>query len=304
MRIRALLWWIVVALLAACSSDPAELPTLVASPTLVAESGVQLLARRTLPPTFTPTDPATEFPTFTRQPSITPTRTISVTASATITDTPSLTPTISPTPIIPTATVDTSRRPSIGLLELALTMAPATPIPPGANIINPVSTAVPAGPTPCAYPPTGIFATVLQREPGLSQALGCPQTSTPTTRAAALQPFERGYMIWIGEIYAIYTSTDTYQRFIDTFIEGNDPETTGEMPPGGLVAPRRGFLKVWDNNPGVRNALGWGLQGERGAQAQVWQFANGRMVAFESEDDLFVLIGRSSGTVAIRGANG
>jgi hypothetical protein len=74
---------------------------------------------------------------------------------------------------------------------------------------------------------------------------------------AAFQPFERGFMVWIGDVRSIYVfyTGSSLGRHSDTWTEG-EVFDTGE-PPAGLVRPERGFGKVWTNELGVRDSIGW-----------------------------------------------
>jgi hypothetical protein len=91
----------------------------------------------------------------------------------------------------------------------------------------------------------------------------CPLTREPIH--AAYMPFEGGHMIWRGdttEIYVLYTD-GTYQAYEDTWVEGEIVKIE-ELPPQGLVAPGRGFGKLWATQPDVRDRLGWATAEELG----------------------------------------
>jgi hypothetical protein len=96
----------------------------------------------------------------------------------------------------------------------------------------------------------------------------CPLTSDAV--AAAYQPFERGHMLWWGDIGQILVLYDTgnYEIYDDTWFEGEANPNIG-TPPAGTVAPVRGFGKLWANNPEVRDGLGWGLAAETGYTALI-----------------------------------
>lgn len=87
---------------------------------------------------------------------------------------------------------------------------------------------------------------------------------------AAIQPFERGWLFWRGdrrEILALYrTEPPTWAIYVDTWTRAQ-PAAGPEEPPPGLHAPRRGFGKLWRENPLVRERLGWALAPERGTPA-------------------------------------
>jgi hypothetical protein len=92
---------------------------------------------------------------------------------------------------------------------------------------------------------------------------------------AAEQHFERGVMIWIGEmnrIYVLYAdeiSSPKWETYPDEWVDGqpeDDPELT---PPEGLRQPVRGFGLVWRQSPRVRDRLGWAIDQEMGYETIV-----------------------------------
>lgn len=304
-----------VLLLSACAPQETPLPTLVGLPSVspvgvvMATAGGPLgeaIGRATLPATLTPT------PSVTGLPSATPTNTITVTASATITETPTVTAT-------PLPTLPPEERAVTGLLELALqaTLLPTNyivpnfvgaevPIPSPSPMVGTVPIQIiainstPASavtPPTCSYYPPGGFGAIYTTQPDLANALGCPAGNPPDVLSlqSAWQPYQNGFLLWInGEIYALYSATTSYQFFVDTFVEGTDPTTGTESPPFGLVAPVRGFNKVWSNNPTVKSTLGWATQAEVGTTASVLKFQNGMMIAFQGRSDVFVLVGSTT----------
>jgi len=60
------------------------------------------------------------------------------------------------------------------------------------------------------------------------------------------------------------------------------------VPPYGLFQPKRGFGKVWRNNPGVRSTLGWAVNEERGFQGAAQSFNGGTML-WSSTRGIYVL---------------
>lgn len=303
---------VVMLVLGACAPVPTqELPTLVRFPdanetTTPDISLADASALRTaLPASFTPTFTATTTPTL--DPSITATLspTTSVSPSATITNTATATPT-DPPPLLP------EDRP---ILAFALTAYASTVLPQDYQVPNfggvdvtliPQATATfdPSLPTPipplstssvltttCPTIPTGGFGTLFQSNPDIANQLGCPIGAVQNI-PAAWQNFQTGIMVWLnGEVLIFYSVGNTFQSLPDSFVEGVDPETTSETPPSGLIAPIRGFLKVWNSNSAVRNGLGWAINTEAGTTATVQSFGNGRMVFIPGRTDILVLIG-------------
>lgn len=244
--------------------------------------------------TWTPTETATALPLPTETPTVTPSLTITPTPTYTpsATFTPSATPTASPEP-----------RALSGLIELALraTILPATVVAPPvmqSPLIQPPPQLIAPGimPSPvraaCPVAPGGSFGALYQGDGTVANLLGCP-VGGKYTLVTAVQMFERGGMLYIsgqpGAIYALF-SDGRFQRFDDTFVEGVDPERGAESPPVGLVAPVRGFLKVWQSSPTVRAALGWGVTEEAGNESRLLNFERGRMIYLPQRNQTVVLV--------------
>lgn len=93
----------------------------------------------------------------------------------------------------------------------------------------------------------------------------CPG-SAPVNSAAAEQPFEGGFMVWVEAIDSIivFFSDNSWQRFEDTWSE-DQPESDPELAaPPERFQPIRGFGKVWREQPDLRQRLGWALSPELG----------------------------------------
>jgi hypothetical protein len=129
-------------------------------------------------------------------------------------------------------------------------LTPATDLPVNAGSLTPAS-------QPCSY---DYF---FEPSPDV-----CP-TSAPQYSAAAEQPFERGFMIWLegtNEII-VFDWDGRWQRFEDTFVEGQQENDPALVAPVGLYQPVRGFGKVWRENPQVKDQLGWALGRELGYES-------------------------------------
>jgi hypothetical protein len=90
-------------------------------------------------------------------------------------------------------------------------------------------------------------------------------TNTVAQVQVAEQQFERGRMFWIRhtrQIWVMQASADNpnggdWYCYDDTFQEG-EPEIDPNLePPEGLLQPRRGFGKLWRDNPQLQDGLGW-----------------------------------------------
>lgn len=146
----------------------------------------------------------------------------------------------------------------------------ATPTPAG-NWIE-VADKAPA----CAVPVTRGFG-IAYSEPLVEARLGCP-VGAERGLALAEQAFENGAMLWRSDTRAIYVlgQDGTWTQRQDTFVEGE--EMAEDSPPAGMLAPARGFGKVWRESPGLRHSLGWAVAPERGFTGAAQEFANGVML--------------------------
>jgi len=79
----------------------------------------------------------------------------------------------------------------------------------------------------------------------------------------AFQGFEHGYMFWVQSVGEMWVLTETgsgrgtWQAYADTWQLGDPEPVLNEKPGTLLFQPIRGFGKVWYENQGVRDALGW-----------------------------------------------
>ncbi len=112
--------------------------------------------------------------------------------------------------------------------------------------------------------------------------MGCPRPAL-TGLAAAEQYFENGVMVYVaiphgttveGRIYVVRTRPlpVEYTLYPDTWREGQ-PETADLAPPPGLIEPKRGFGKLWRENPDLRQTLGWATGPERAERATLQEFS-------------------------------
>ncbi len=127
--------------------------------------------------------------------------------------------------------------------------------------------------------------------PNLEESLGCP-TGEASTNPVAINEFGDGpeydrFMLWFSDldpseqIYVLYPD-NTWQSFPDLWMEG-DPTFTcnpldeeADSPP----LPRRGFGKVWCENPELQDILGLVPKEERLCQHSVVQpFTDSRLLA-------------------------
>ena len=73
-------------------------------------------------------------------------------------------------------------------------------------------------------------------------------------------------------------SNGLWQSVADTFVDGQPESDPAIVAPWGYYQPIRGFGKVWREEPGVRDRLGWGTEKERGANLSRQNYENGLMI--------------------------
>jgi hypothetical protein len=154
----------------------------------------------------------------------------------------------------------------------------------------------PPTPTPhCSWMVLPELSSAYARLGYLAEELGCPG-SPHYDRPAAIQNFEYGQMIWTDvqlydkRIYALLTSYGPrFKQYADTWKEGDSVTPNVTPPAGNLYTPRRGFGKVWMDDPNLRSEIGWAVeQSERAETATVQLFDFGAMVWLKGSDMVYV----------------
>jgi photosystem II stability/assembly factor-like uncharacterized protein len=137
-------------------------------------------------------------------------------------------------------------------------------------------------PTPCALPIDGRFPTGI---PG-SERLGCA-SSPAGEQLLAVQPFERGQMLWFQDVSAdppagtvyVLGEDGTWVAYPDMWSEGQPDRDPALVSPSGRYQPVRGFGKVWREQLGGAAAeIGWATDQERGVNALIQRFAQGLLI--------------------------
>ncbi len=135
----------------------------------------------------------------------------------------------------------------------------------------------------------------------MHERMGCPFDSY-RERPAATQNFERGFMLWAdfssgpnptGDLRLIYAliGESLHRTYTDTWETGEDPDTPeGFTPPSdGLYAPRRGFGKVWANDPVLRQQIGWAIERLENTDTVTAQlFEQGAIILLHSSNMVYV----------------
>ncbi len=101
----------------------------------------------------------------------------------------------------------------------------------------------------------------------------------------AEQVFEHGRMFWLRpnrQIWVMVASPDNpnggdWYCFNDSFEEGEQETDPSLVPPADRYQPRRGFGKLWRDNPDLKEALGWGLTPEFELTSNYMYIAGGTM---------------------------
>jgi len=134
---------------------------------------------------------------------------------------------------------------------------------------------------------------------------GCPNAAIREYVPAAIQQYEHGWMLWVGPTNnapMIFTLTSAgmnwkWQAFADTYQEG-EPVGGARPIPSGLIAPVRGFGKVWWNNPELQEALGWAVAPEQADRASAVVYSDmGWKVHMFEPNQVFVLQSGGLGSV-------
>ncbi len=133
-------------------------------------------------------------------------------------------------------------------------------------------------PSECSITPVLGFGRVWSGDAAVRSRLGCA-TETEKQTWAGEQSFQNGYMFWRqddNKIYVLYKN-NTWAVYESTWSSRDPEQDPSIVPPAGYFQPKRGFGKVWRDNPAVRNGLGWATTDERGFHGSVQRFERGMM---------------------------
>jgi hypothetical protein len=149
------------------------------------------------------------------------------------------------------------------------------------------------------------FGMVYSQDARLRSRLGCP---SEIERAVGMvdQVFQRGIMLWREDTRQIIvlrgenrSTSEAAEVYPDRFREG-DSDDYALFPPPGLVAPIRGFGRLWRDRADIRHALGWAKSPERGFAGAVQQFQRGSMIWTGVEERFIWVIYDDGGTLIFR----
>lgn len=156
------------------------------------------------------------------------------------------------------------------------------------------ATAPSASPAPapavasCPAQPVRGFGLVYTGQANVATRLGCA-SDKEVGFSATLQSFEHGVMIQRLDTHQVFVvhADGSWSVYPDTFQTGKPLPSVGS-PPANLVAPTGGIGLVWQQQAGVRQALGWAT-GPDQAVSGAWQgFAGGQML-WTSAGRIYVL---------------
>lgn len=169
----------------------------------------------------------------------------------------------------------------------------------GGPLLEPDKFLIPTTPLSCAVNPVRGFGTVWHNQPQVQHLLGCPFTTgrrDEHATAAAVQTFERGWMLWletdtvqnVDPIYVFYETDGGYTRYGDRpLVDAHHYTTT----PRGFHKIGDRFAKVyWESlSPTERAKLGWATNEARDSKGAFQEFPNGRMFWSGEADRIYVI---------------
>lgn len=146
------------------------------------------------------------------------------------------------------------------------------------------------------------------------ETFGCGALFPRVNVRMAVQPFERGAMLWMegfadrmpNIIWVVFYDNQrgslVWRNYIDDWREGM-PVSGGEKPPTGLYEPIRGFGKIWREDASLRNTLGWAAAPETADSGHFQYFQSGANMLYRASVDRVYLLygdGRADDVARIR----
>lgn len=161
---------------------------------------------------------------------------------------------------------------------------PKPPAPPKPVPTQPPYYAPPAQPgdgpaASCSIPPQNGFGTVWTRNASVRDQLGCPSAGEQGF-SGAQQTFYSGFVIasdTTGTIFAMYKDGG-WQQFRNTWVSGEPISNPTLTPPAGWYQPEYGIGKMWRNEAGVSQRLGWARWAAGATNGTVQLYQGGVMV--------------------------
>jgi len=152
-----------------------------------------------------------------------------------------------------------------------------TPISPRTPPATATAGSAPSAPA-CPIMPVRGFGLVYRTHPEVAAKLGCASASEIGAPATS-QRFEHGLMVRRDDVRQIFVIRDSgaWAVYPDTYENGEPLADVGTPPPGRLV-PIDGLGKLWRQQAGLRQALGWATAAPRAVSGAYEQFAAGTML--------------------------
>jgi len=97
-----------------------------------------------------------------------------------------------------------------------------------------------------------------------------PDNGPTQVITVAVEPFEHGVMLYRSDLKQLYVLTDDkrFKVYPDTW-DDTQPDLGTLTPVAGKYLPRRGFGKLWNSNPDVKQGLGSATAPEQGLSGTV-----------------------------------
>ncbi|MGH2459638.1 MAG: hypothetical protein ACRDIY_12315, partial [Chloroflexota bacterium] len=164
----------------------------------------------------------------------------------------------------------------------------ATPSPAPSGSPSPAPASSPGAGASCSIRPVRGFGLVYGGHPDVATKLGCA-SATEIGAQATRETFEHGVMIRRDDVRQIFVVRDDgkWAVYPDTYQAGETLPDPGAAP-SGKVAPMGGLAKVWLEQPGLRQALGWATAPQASVSGAYEGFAAGQLI-WTSDKTIYVL---------------
>ena len=134
----------------------------------------------------------------------------------------------------------------------------------------------------CSPYADSFFNYALSRSPEIASALGKQVMNRPICIQSSYQPFEGGEMIWRSDdpdIYVLFAD-HKWSAYKNNYRYKNPTETPCNLgpPPNNRLKPLLGFGKIWCDNQGAREKLGYATIGESADDRAILTFENGWLI--------------------------
>jgi hypothetical protein len=133
-----------------------------------------------------------------------------------------------------------------------------------------------------------------------AQDASCPPAKViePRIIPASYQLMENGWFVWLGDTRQLFVltydanskNTGTVEVYQENWEQGMPEIDSAIVPPTKYMwQPKRGFGKLWRENPNVRARMGWGVKDSEGYMMVVT--VDGDKMWFNGHDQAFKIVG-------------